>query len=295
MPSDCEFEEKEYEYPLYAELTNGTRHIWTPGQVLEFHLGFDAALRLDRHPLWQTLKRVRPPPGVALRDLDGSGLPSVTKVEPRRMPDFRANLFLQAKRPVRLKNRTRGLGATKIGSPYWRFAVSAEQQCTLEKIAGVMKDRAAVVYAAPAFDTIDALWAAALAGSVASRSTFVEAAEVSGHEHWAYDQAGGQGYACSEPRFVRGLALEARLAKLSETARVYDRPDRAAAAASLLSLDERLRGLRDQEASARIGGFRGLMASSEAELADSLEPELMAFVRIQLLAAVANTEWFVVG
>ena len=34
MPTDAEFEEKEYEQPLYEELAFAPGHTWTPGQVL---------------------------------------------------------------------------------------------------------------------------------------------------------------------------------------------------------------------------------------------------------------------
>lgn len=37
----AEFEEKEYEGPLYNQLERGNRLLWPPGQVLEGYLGFD--------------------------------------------------------------------------------------------------------------------------------------------------------------------------------------------------------------------------------------------------------------
>src|SRR5262249_54721912 len=45
MTDRSEFEEKEYEGALYPELLSSPRmRPWTPGQVLEHQLGFDAAL-----------------------------------------------------------------------------------------------------------------------------------------------------------------------------------------------------------------------------------------------------------
>ena len=43
----CEFEEKEYEGPLYTQLERGNLHLWNPGQVLESYLGFDRAFFLE--------------------------------------------------------------------------------------------------------------------------------------------------------------------------------------------------------------------------------------------------------
>lgn len=42
-----EFEEKEYESALYNQLASSNIHLWSPGQVLESYLGFDAALLVD--------------------------------------------------------------------------------------------------------------------------------------------------------------------------------------------------------------------------------------------------------
>ena len=51
----CEFEEKEYEQPLNYEL--GKQNVWSPGQVFESIVGFDAAI-ISNNPefwkLWQT-------------------------------------------------------------------------------------------------------------------------------------------------------------------------------------------------------------------------------------------------
>jgi hypothetical protein len=48
MPILAEFEEREYEYPLYFELSHDSGNIWSPGQVLEGHFGFDAAIEVTR-------------------------------------------------------------------------------------------------------------------------------------------------------------------------------------------------------------------------------------------------------
>lgn len=37
----AEFEEKDFEEPLYNQLENGERDVWTPGQCLEEHIGID--------------------------------------------------------------------------------------------------------------------------------------------------------------------------------------------------------------------------------------------------------------
>ena len=45
----AEFEEKDFEAPLYTELRFGSHRIATPGQVFEGKFGIDAALEAE-HP-----------------------------------------------------------------------------------------------------------------------------------------------------------------------------------------------------------------------------------------------------
>ena len=47
----AEFEEKELEGLLNAQLTGGSGQMWTPGQVLESIVGFDAALMVVHTPI----------------------------------------------------------------------------------------------------------------------------------------------------------------------------------------------------------------------------------------------------
>ena len=48
-----EFEEKEYEAPLYNQLECGTRLVWSPGQVFEEYIGVDRAIFLRDPVLWR--------------------------------------------------------------------------------------------------------------------------------------------------------------------------------------------------------------------------------------------------
>ncbi len=48
----AEFEEREYETPLYNQLTNGNGKVWAPGQVFERHIGIDYAMFLHDERLF---------------------------------------------------------------------------------------------------------------------------------------------------------------------------------------------------------------------------------------------------
>src|SRR5260370_26916224 len=93
----AEFEEKEYEAPLYRQLERGNPYLWTPGQVLEGYLGFDAALLLSDPYLWKLHGFRGPLRGFAPNRFLWAFLP--LELARNRLPRFRLNCFIQAKRP----------------------------------------------------------------------------------------------------------------------------------------------------------------------------------------------------
>lgn len=116
----AEFEEKTYEWPLYNQLERANPFVYTPGQVLEGAVGFDAATYVTNAVLWQTLGYSSPPAGTVLTGLAwpvGFG-PREPKTD---FPDVRLNLFLQAKRPVYYERRPRALkslsGTSRVPHP----------------------------------------------------------------------------------------------------------------------------------------------------------------------------------
>src|SRR5690242_12323773 len=106
----AEFEEKEFEGALYRELARGNL-FWPPGQVLESYLGFDAALFVDDPFFWHLHGIRRWPRGFSLY----SKWPHLpwNRLRRRRLPRFRVNCFIQAKRPLigsRMPSRLAALG-----------------------------------------------------------------------------------------------------------------------------------------------------------------------------------------
>src|SRR5580692_5694344 len=146
----AEFEEKEYEAPLYRQLGRNTWKLWPPGLVLEGYLGFDMMLLLGESPLWELHGFRRPLRGISpwhslwpiFRSKDW---------QRRRLPRFRCYCFIQAKRPQvgsRLPKKLRSLGTAR---PFFRFPIQSDQQQLLEAAAGQLAGRALFTYAAPAF------------------------------------------------------------------------------------------------------------------------------------------------
>lgn len=188
----AEFEEKEYEGFLYSQLQVGPHCLWSPGQVLEAYLGFDHALFLDDPFLWNLYGIPRPYPGVLLARLHilrraaGSGLRD-------RLPQFRMNCFLQAKRPdfgTRAPKKLVGLGSAR---PYFKIALNLDQQQTIVALANQIKGRGLFVYAAPAFWQSRQLFANGTAGTVVQQSTFPEAIMLRGHKAFYYNAPGTVG------------------------------------------------------------------------------------------------------
>jgi hypothetical protein len=94
----AEFEEREYETPLYQQLAVDRRRVWAPGQVLEHHIGFDyAAFCVDSY-FW-ALHGLRDPLNGFMFDELIRHRFWERRLGSRPLPDFKLNVFLQAKRP----------------------------------------------------------------------------------------------------------------------------------------------------------------------------------------------------
>jgi hypothetical protein len=145
-----EFEEKEYEVALYSQLQQSPSQLWSPGQVLESYLGFDAGLFLDDPLLWHLHGFRR-----ALRGISPwhSLWPILrTKSWQRgRLPRFRFNCFIQAKRSFKGSRVPKKLSALGLTRPFFRFSIESDQQQTLEYAAKRLEHRALFTYAAPVF------------------------------------------------------------------------------------------------------------------------------------------------
>src|SRR5271170_2821926 len=148
----AEFAEKTYEAPLYNQLERQNPFVYSPSQVLEKLVGFDAGLWTANMLLWQTLGYPSPPVGTVLGDLTWANF------GPRKpkslFPDVALNLFVQAKRPTYSKSIPKTLKSQRgVVAPLWTFKLTEHQQKLLEALAMQTQGVAHVSYAAPAFHT----------------------------------------------------------------------------------------------------------------------------------------------
>lgn len=197
----AEFEEKDFEAPLYNELRFGSHRIATPGQVFEGKFGIDAALEAE-HPLfWDLFGFYDIPKGVVLDDLRW-GFIWRRLGNKRRLPTFNVNLLIQAKRPKPLSRVSPVLKSYGFRSIYWRFEITEHQQEILEKVSQNLRRRALVVYASPAFHTLDNLYDYTEAQTIVENTSFVKVERLHNHKQWNYYQSGTSGVAHSEPEYI---------------------------------------------------------------------------------------------
>jgi len=206
MPAiPSEFEEKEFEGPLYNQLEHGTRLVWPPGQVFEQYVGFDRALFLSDPRLWGVFGVSSIPPGVFFHRFRPYFWPERPT---RKIPTFRMNLFIQSKRSYFYRRLPKQIRGKLTGSTCWQFKIDESQQEALGRVARKLARRAFVCYAAPAFHKMSELTAHTSRGSILKNSTFPQAARLDGHEAFYYCSPGGSGVANPNPEEIEGPGLE---------------------------------------------------------------------------------------
>lgn len=189
----AEFEEKEFEKPLYNQLENGRCDVWSPGQCLEAHIGFDFSGNIDTSEFWDRFGRFIPK-GVILDDYKMGYVLKKMKKE-ISLPDYSLNLFIQAKRPY-IHSGT--YGESVYDFKHYSFEIKPNQQKILEKLEHKLRHRALLVYASPVFGTYEELYKHTKDRTMISNTSFPKVSILSGHTHWYYCSA-NSGVAHSEP------------------------------------------------------------------------------------------------
>ncbi len=198
---DAEFEEKEFEGPLYRELLMGSHRFATPGQVFENAFGIDAALEAYHPAFWDHFGYYDIPAGLDLTSCRWGWV--WDRYGGRRdLPSFPVNLLIQAKRPQYLKGKRADFADLGIAGHYWRFQIKNHQQEMLVRLERQLRRRCLVVYSGPAFHTLGDLYALTEAQQIVGNSSFVMPSSLADHESWNYDTPGTVGIAASIPQRV---------------------------------------------------------------------------------------------
>jgi hypothetical protein len=292
----AEFEEAEYRGPLFNQL-DSSNLVWEPGQVFEHHIGIDRALWTANAYLLALHGHTATLAGVALSRYD---LDYIWQSRNRRkkLPSFRLNLFVQAKRPLYGRYAPKTLKEHGLKSPYWRFEVTPHQQLALERLHTILKGRAIVCYACPAFHKEALLHKWTVEPLMVEHSTFPDVSQLNGHEAWNFSEPGTIGVANTEPVQHAAPPLLQRLQEFVERSEVRDS-----------NLIEQLQYLRNAVSttvnsdSTEYSFQRARFAEGVREIdriADEFElhdnrSEFVAFATVRLFTTLYKVNWLVVG
>lgn len=214
----AEFEEKTYENYLTLELVGNRRLCFSPGQVLESILGFDAAFYTTNHSFWRNFPLPRPwwyferfnhPLGIKLSREWWQEL----EEEIEHFPKFKFNCFVQAKRPAYMVSPI-SAEYSSWKMPYFRYDTFPDQQKALESLAQKTSGKAIVVYACPAFHKSKELFEFNAGRLLVQKSNFCEIIRLNNHNRYSFTKPGNKGIAHSEPEPVESMPFGQSLDEL---------------------------------------------------------------------------------
>lgn len=297
---NSEFEEKEFEGPLYNQLEQGTNLLWQPGQVFEKHIGIDRCNFIDDVNIWKQIGLSTPPPGVCLSRYDW-GYIWVNKPKRKKLPSFRLNLFIQAKRS-QFGNTPKKMMNYNFGKTCYKFNMVQHQQDALEKVATNLKNRALVCYAAPMFSKDSELQKHTINSSIIENTTFPEINKLKGHSSWYYNRK-VNGVANIEPNPIQAMGILDRVENYYKENENYPNE---------MNFSENLGDLRNiiyktlgqfnenGVYSPRIGQLfnkrnelRNIIKYIEID--DVTREELAIYYEIALFTTIFNLDWLTVG
>jgi hypothetical protein len=250
------FHERQYELAANLELIGGGGSFFAPLQLIEESVGYDIALVPGDLAVWAQLGEATTPVGVE------TPIAYDTKAEPTSGGQvFTASLFVQYKRPERMKRRsaaeTRRRQSQGGGIPFFRVHLDRDQHEVLAELENRVGADAVVRYAAPIFHRIEDLWVRQATRAVVAASTFIPPSTAGNPPScWTYDDSGSPIF-CSEPRRGQSEGRDEVLRALVRTAR--DRAGRRehlrALASEIESIDltPRRRRRLDESDQRRVG------------------------------------------
>lgn len=216
MGQKTEFEEPEYEGPLYNQLLNGSLRIWTPGRRFERFFGIDAALYSKNNYFWSLFAQSPPVTGTILKNYNWHFIFRLISRHFRRFPSYNVNVLIQSKRPKHRSGINLAYRAHGIIGQYWQFEITKHQQKILEQLEQKLGANTLVVYACPAFHKFDDLDRFTASGQIIENSTFVKVSALTNHSKWVFNSAGTTGLACSEISKHSDIPFKEMLNKLRE-------------------------------------------------------------------------------
>lgn len=292
-----EFEEKEYENPLYNQLLHGNNNVWTPGQVFEEYFGIDSAVWTTHTAFWDVMGYLGYLNGAVINHFNWGYIWKRTG-DKRYLPDFKLNLFIQAKRPEFLYGKNIEYSKFGITGPYLRFFITDHQQLALEKLSQKLGHKGLVTYACPAFHTHKELFYHTRNNSIIDNSSFVKASRLTGHQKWVFDQPGTIGLGCSQIERIKEEPFNEQINIIVHSIERTAETE-GGASQSLFKLEsiinEVILSIREESPIAdeffRRDSFLTDLIPNERENLRYIR----AYLRILMFTDVTNLNWFVLG
>lgn len=219
-----EFEESEFRGPLFNQLERGTHLLWEPGQVFENTIGIDRASWCVNDYLWGLHGYNNPLGGTVLKSRNFRYIWDIRKSS-KILPDFKLNLFIQAKRSDYSSTGKNKL-TPYINGAHWFFEITTHQQESLELLEKEMAGDALVVYAAPVFHKQQDLYNHTANQTIVLNSTFPNVTQLAGHAKFYFDKAGTGGVANPDIDYISNNDLLSQIENLRSNEGDYNRDRR---------------------------------------------------------------------
>jgi hypothetical protein len=209
---NVDFSEEQFRSYLNSELVSN-HQIFIPTQPAESTMAVDAIMNSQNHTFWNMWEQIIHGTVVTENLWDGTSEPNPHHLDFNI--SFRANLFIQHKRPEYLFRRD-SKEYNNWNQNYFRYKLDLDQQSDLSRLeSNVSHNDALVIYACPACPTFAELHSSAMSQRIVENSNFVKASDLDNHSRYTFISGGTEGLAFSEPSKIKSLELKKELSELS--------------------------------------------------------------------------------
>ena len=282
--SIAEFCEREYESNFNHQIEKLDNFVWTPGQIDEHFLGFDAAFFSSAWRIFRFFDYPFPYPRGIHASLET--WQEFFEFTNHRFQNFKFNLFVQHKRPEYIRS-SRGKERSHWNDPYFRYTINSNQQAQLEKLENIADTDALVTYACPAFHTFQELWDHSQNSTLVQTSNFVRPISLVGHGRYSFIEPGCNGCATSEPEIIEGQDFKERLMEHLDVSGGFSLNEIIKRAAEIVQEAIRKSGVPDQF-------FQKVLSDITTDRIKK-DSVLYSYITVQAFCFQNRTSWSIVG
>lgn len=280
----AQYEEKTFESYFNSELDHRSEIYFPFGQVQEGSIGADAATYSRSRWLWWKLGF----PFLFRNSFNGVDLVDVAEVMEKylskgvkNIPNIKANVLFQYKRPEVMRTQ-KSSEWHHWNKKYYRYQIYQEQQDLLSHLHSKFSDRALILYASPAIESMTDLVAAKVNKKIIECTNFCQASKLTGHHRNTYIQAGTFSIACSSPERIQNF-------NLLETLDTFQGNVKLSNEEILVSFAQGVRSAVNESAFHR-SVFQAAI-SQHLEAGIEAFPMLFSFVSMSIFRELTGSQW----